>query len=109
MKFCASDFTEPVTIQRSGLTPDGFGGQTETWTDDGTIWCKINDQNSSEGVQAGRIAAQGSAELITPYRNDITPKERLTIESETYNIRSVVDIDRKKRWLRIIAEFGVRT
>ena len=109
MNFCASDFTEPVTLQSSVLTPDDYGGQVEVWSDEDTIWCQVNDQNNSEGVQAGRIAATGSAELITPYRDDITPKNRLIIEDETYNIRSVVDVGRKKRWIRIIAEFGVRT
>lgn len=106
--YCSRDFSERVTVQSPTYVDDGFGGKTKTWATKTKIFCMIEDRNGSEGVNAGRIEDTGGATFTTPYRSDLLTTDRLLVEGVEYNIRSIVDVDRKKRWLRIIGDFGVR-
>lgn len=77
-------------IERYGLTTDGMGGYTEAWAAVGTVVCDlwpINKRGDREGVGIGGQPIQRADWFITmPYDTDITAKDRVTVDSRTFEV-----------------------
>jgi len=108
-KLCANTFREYAEIETPTEAADGFGGYTTTWANKTFIWCMVDEKAGSEGLTNGRLETGISVELTTQYRNDITTADRVILDSITYNISRVENVDRRGRFLKIYAESGVTT
>lgn len=77
-------------IERYGLTSDGMGGFTEAWTAVGTVSCDlwpVNSRGERERVTAGAQPISRADWYITvPFDTDITAKDRMVIESRSFEI-----------------------
>lgn len=75
-------------IQRRTLTPDGYGNQTETWNALAWVNCRIAPDKfrSPEREQAGVITAIGDFILTLPWNAVIDSKDRIVINSTTYEV-----------------------
>ncbi len=75
-------------IQRRTLTPDGYGGQTETWDALPLVSCRIHRDKTKtpEREQAGVITAIGDFILTLPWNAVIEAKDRIVINGTTYEI-----------------------
>lgn len=77
-------------IERYALTPDGMGGFTEAWAAVGTVVCDlwpINKRGDREGVTVGGQPISKADWYVTvPFDTTITAKDRVVIDSRTFEV-----------------------
>lgn len=80
-------------IKRYSLTPDGMGGFTQAWAVIGTVGCdvwQINQRGERERVTSGAQPISKADWFITvPYNTDLLAKDRIEIDSRTFEITFV--------------------
>ena len=106
---CARKMRTRAEVKVNTRVKDGFGGFDVVVSTAFKIWCYVDDQSGTELQNADRVQTEDKIKVYTRYRSDISTLNFLTIEGRDYNIRRVVDVDRRKRELMIEADGGVRT
>ena len=56
-----------------------------------------------------QLEASVSHRFTMRYRNDITAKNRLKFGTRVFNIRAVINVKERNKWLEIDADEGVAT
>jgi len=76
-----------VTVTRSSVTADGFGGQTEAWAAIGTVAARVSPTgNGQENITAGGVIAVAPWTVTMPYGTNITERDRLTYQGQTLEV-----------------------
>lgn len=91
-----------VTIQNYVRTPDGYGGYTETWQDIATVWANIKPLRGREFFQAQQIQSEVTHKITIRYRNDIDETCRVKYNGQIFDIKSIIDIDNRHRFLELM-------
>jgi head-tail adaptor len=79
-------------ILRYNPASDGMGGFTETWGTVGTVTCDlwaINKKGDREPVIGNQITSQGDWYITVPVGTDINARDRVEIESKTFEVTFV--------------------
>ena len=108
----AGQLRHTVVIQAEGPTTDAGGGQTDPWASPATVAtvrAKIEPLTGFERLRALQLEASVSHKITIRYRGGLTAKHRLKFGARVMNIRSVIDIEERHKWLEILAEQGVAT
>jgi len=100
-----------ITFQKYSLEDDGYGGQTQTWIDAGTVFAKFHYLKGGEEVMAARLQAKQPA-IITVRSDGVSrqadPTWRIRdADNALWNIRAITDPTGRRAWLEILAEKGV--
>lgn len=78
-----------VTVTRSSVTSDGFGGQTEAWAAIGTVAARVSPTGSgSESITAGGVVAVAPWTVTLPWGTDITERDRMAYGGQTLEVIS---------------------
>ena len=84
-------------IQRYALTSDGMGGYSEAWANVGTVSCDlwpINQRGDREGVaNAGQAISKADWFITVPYDTTITAKDRVSVNSKTFEVIFVPNLE----------------
>ena len=84
-------------IQRYTLTSDGMGGYSEAWANVGTVSCDlwpINQRGEREGVSnAGQAISKADWFITVPYDTTITAKDRVSVNSKTFEVIFVPNLE----------------
>lgn len=110
MKCCeltAGMLREPLTIQRKVAVSDGIGGQTVTWLTIGSIRGYVKPLSGREALQAMQMQASITHRIYARYRADMTPADRLVMRGQPLQVRAVINVEMKNRWLEIACDSGV--
>ena len=104
-----------VTLQRKQTTSDGVGGQDVVWTDLAEIWAAVRPLSGRDRLQAEQVqstvtfrvtirwrAAPDNAQMPFVFAGD-----RLVYKGVPYNVRAVVDLEERRRFLELDVESGV--
>ena len=92
-----------ILEQMNGSADDG-GGQTVTWQQVAPLWVAIRPLSGREHFAAGQFASRLSHEISLRYRPLVLPEMRFRKGSRIFEIRAVLNIDEKSRWLRALCE-----
>lgn len=93
--------------------PDGGGGAGPEWDEaqDSEVRAQIIPVSGTEQLRAMHLEASVSHRIVTPFRIDISPDDKLTETRDgrerEFNIKSVVNVEERDRWLEIMAQEGV--
>jgi SPP1 family predicted phage head-tail adaptor len=98
-----------VVLQEEVVSPDGAGGQVRNWRDITSLWAAIEAVQGGEHLEAMRLEARVSHRITVRHRPDIRPGMRMLRAGTPFNLRSVVDLDGRQRFLSILAEEGGAT
>lgn len=101
-----------ITLQRQIEAPDGGGGLVRIWGDvanNSCPWANVKAKAGREGLDEGRTNATYVVVFTIYTRNDISEKDRIVWNGETYNIRGILRMGDRKLYLQIEAERGVAT
>ena len=112
MKCCdlhAGKLRTRIAIRRPVRTPDGAGGVSRSWSTIASPRAYVKPISGGERFQAMAISATVTHRIFIRYRTDILPSDRIEIGSRLFQIRAVLDIEERKRWLEIFAEEGAQT
>jgi head-tail adaptor len=78
------------------LTPDGSGGQTETWgTATASVACRLDPARGREAEIGGQTEPFYGFILTLPHGTALTALQRVELNSETF---AVVSVDTGKSW-----------
>lgn len=102
----AGNLDRLVQFQRFTTSDDGFTS-VEAWADHGTpVWCEKKDVSDGERYRASEVQANITTRFKVRYNaftSDLTPADRMTFESATYNISGIKEVGARRRWLEITA------
>lgn len=79
-------------IERATYSADGMGGQRETWAAVGTVVCDlypINSRADWERYTGGQVQSTGGWFVTVPTSTDILARDRLLIDSRTFEVTFV--------------------
>ena len=112
MKCCdltAGNLREPLTIQRKLAVSDGIGGQAVTWVTLSNTRGDVRPLSGREALQAMQLQASLTHRIYIRYRADLTPADRILMRGEPLQIRAIVNIEMRNRWLELACDSGVAT
>ena len=112
MKCCeltAGELRTPIVIQEYTESPDGMGGVTKQWTDVLAVKSMWKHASMYERLQAMKLNAGVMHRVYIRYSSVPTAKHRIFYKGKAYQIRGVVDIEERGRWLELAVEEGVPT
>lgn len=98
-----------LQLQSESRTSDGGGGFATTWSTLATVWGRVVPRRGAERREADRVEDATVVEFEIRYRTGISAAQRLVHvpTGDTYNIRSVINPDARRRFLRLVCERGV--
>lgn len=100
----AGDLRHRIRIEQAVRTPDGGGGAEVTWQLVAQVWAAIWPRTSSEQLQSDRVAGIATHDIWIRYRPDVVPQMRFVSGNRTFDIRGVLDIDERRRWLKCVSQ-----
>ncbi len=109
MKCCdinAGRMRHRVVVERATKTPDGAGGYALSWAAVATIWADVRPVSGNERYLSMRVEDDVSHTILTRYRNDILPSDRLSFDSRLMQVKSVINVEERSRYLEIKAVEG---
>ena len=88
-----------ITIQTASATGvNVYGESTSGWSTLDQVWAKIDWKGGSEGEDNSQIANVERVEFTIRYRSDISPKMRISYDSDVFDIESIVQVGGRKRF-----------
>lgn len=96
-----------VTIQSATATQDAAGQDIKTWSNYGSWWCNITPQRGREFEASRSIQDEQIYKFQGRYVAGLTPQMRLTWNSKTFEITSVVTVNERDRMTEVMATEGV--
>jgi SPP1 family predicted phage head-tail adaptor len=104
-----ADLREQIVVQRKSLAGDGAGGHVVTWRDLFATRAKVKPLSGREALQAMQLQASITHRIYIRYRKDLTESDRIILRGQPLQIRAIINIDLKDRWIDISCDAGVAT
>lgn len=101
-----------ISIEADSQTTDGGGGAADPWAAPTTIartWAAIQPLRGGERLRAQQLEASVTHKITLRYRSDIRASHRVVFKGRAFNIRAVINVDERSRWLELMCEEGVAT
>ena len=93
-----------VTIERPVRTSDDGGTGTLTWTSLGSVFARIEPVGGREIEIGDGVAGRVSHKVLLRWRDDLAPQMRIVAGSQILEIRAVLDLEGRRRWLQCLCE-----
>jgi len=103
-----------IFIQEFTETIDAVGAPQRSWQDLKSVWAALKPTSGYERLKYEQLQAVVTHKITMRYVAVLTPpnigaKYRLRYGTRYFNIRSVINLDEKNRFLELMAEEGVAT
>tara|TARA_Y100000004_G_scaffold134134_1_gene151630 strand:- start:437 stop:766 length:330 start_codon:yes stop_codon:yes gene_type:complete len=95
-----------VELQSPTSTDDGGGGCTETWSTLAEIFADIRPSTGNETYRQGKVQETVSHKIFIRHREDINTSYRIKFGTRLFNIKNILNIDERSRFLEISANEG---
>lgn len=93
-----------VVLEAPSRSAGEGGGAEISWHPVATLWAEVVPLSGSEIFQADSIAATAAYEVCTRFRPEIAPEMRFVLGERILDIRSVRDIEGRRRWVSCLCE-----
>lgn len=110
MKCCdltAGMLRNKITTERKTLAPDGIGGHVVTWPVVKSLRAFIKPLTGGESLQANRLESKLSHRVFIRYVSDIETIDRINFNGRYFQIRAIINIEERNRWIELHCEEGV--
>jgi SPP1 family predicted phage head-tail adaptor len=105
----AGKLRHSIVFERETRTADGAGGSSIVWGTVATVRAFVRPMSGSESVHAQRLEARITHRVFIRYRNDLLTSDRISFGGRLMQIRALINLEERNRWLEIHAEEGVAT
>ena len=102
-------FRHFITLQGQGTTRDSGGGISSGFTTIASVYANVVPKSGKEIYKRGKLVGSITHEIIIRHRTDITNASRISFNNKLFNIRSIINIDERDRYLKLMCEEGVAT
>jgi SPP1 family predicted phage head-tail adaptor len=96
-----------VQLQEKAKTPDGGGGNAVAWSTYASVWGRMEPKSGNEPLEAGRLQAQITHELTIRYHPTVSTEHRVFFKNRPMQIRSILNMEERGRWMVLGLEEGV--
>lgn len=93
-----------VAIERPQRSSADGGGATIEWIAVADVFVRIDAISGREIEVADGLAARATHKILMRYRDDVLPEMRIVVGSRRLDIRAVLDLDGRRRWLQCLCE-----
>lgn len=108
-QFSSSDLRHTIDIEQSVGVKDSSGGQSTTWQRVLRPRAKVWDTLGWEKAVSGKLEAQKRVNIVIRYTAVPTEAMRVVLDGVEMQIRSIINIERRNKWLHILCEEGPAT
>ena len=101
-----------LTIEAPAAQDDSFGGRADPWAVPqrvARVWGRIEPLRGSEKLLGMQLSERVTHRITIRHRSDVASSQRLRLGTRLFNIRAVIDVDERGRWLELLCEEGVAT
>ena len=101
-----------VTIEAANAGSDSYGGQLDPWatpTVVARVWARIEPLRGREQLSGMQLESRVTHRITIRHRADVGAANRLRFGARVFNIRAVIDVEERGRWLELLCEEGVAT
>ncbi len=102
-----------LVLQARNPIADGGGGQGgDPWAAPVTVaavWGRLEPLSGNERLHAMQLESRVSHRITIRYRPGVTAGMRLVLGTRHFNIRTVMDVEERRRRLQLLCEEGVAT
>jgi SPP1 family predicted phage head-tail adaptor len=91
-----------VSLQRQGSGQSSTGQPNGTWTELAKEWAEIEPISGREYFNASGERAEVTHKVKIRAGRSYLPKDRVVYGSRVFNIRSVLNLEERGRWLQIM-------
>ena len=100
-----------IKIQTEAQTDDGGGGYVLGWTTTATVWANIKPISGREHLLTAQLADIITHRITIRARSDLTftGKNRILFGTRAFNVKHVINVGERDRYLELQAEEGVAT
>jgi SPP1 family predicted phage head-tail adaptor len=99
-----ADLSKRLAIEREVRTGDGGGGALVTWVHVAEVWAAIWPRTAGENFRMDRVAGTATHDVWMRHRDGVVPGQRLRYGEREFDIRGVLDVEERGRWLKCIVE-----
>ena len=110
MKCCdmyAGKLRSRIIIERETHTPNDSGGQNITWSTYKKVKALVKPKSGTERVRGMQLESPLTHTITIRYTKDILPTDRINFNGRYMQIRAVVDIEERNRWIELSCQEGV--
>lgn len=112
MKCCdieAGKLRHKVSVQKLNMTEREGGGYDTEWETFANPYAWIKPISGTESLFGMQLQDSITHDIVIRYKASraITPEHRIKFGDRLFNIRSVINVEERDRWLQIRAEEGV--
>lgn len=103
----AGDLNKRARFEALVRTPDGGGGNDETWQPVATVWAQFSPERARERLQAGRLESAFAGVLrirSSTTTRQITQQHRVVLDGVIYDIKSVANPDQRNDMIEMSIE-----
>lgn len=93
-----------LRLEAAVRTPDGGGGATVSWGLVAEVWGAVVPLSGSERAEADGLKGRVTHEIVIRYRPGVLPELRFTFGARVFDIRTVLDVSERRRFLRCLVE-----
>jgi len=99
----ASDLQYSIMIKEPTTSRNSYGEDVPTWSEVDTVFAAVEPLEGRELFEAQHKITDVIVRFRIRYRDDVTTIMRIIYDSDTYNIKEIVNVGERDRELRIIA------
>ena len=91
-----------IVLQSKQIETDNAGVQTEVWKDAFETWAAILPLRGKEFFASNQIHSEISVKVVLRYKTGITSGMRVKYGTRFFDIKSVINIDERNRYLELM-------
>lgn len=96
-----------IIIERESYVQNDSGGQDIIWSTYKKVKAFIKPKSGTERVRGMKLESPLTHTIAIRYTDDILPTDRVNFNGRYMQIRAVVNIEERNRWLELSCEEGV--
>lgn len=95
-----------ISIQRLVKTSDGQGGQSQEWQEVFSTLAELKPMSASQVLFSANLQHRVTHKIYIRYRQGIEISQRIVYGERIFQIKGIINIDERNRWLEITTEEG---
>ena len=96
-----------VKVENSTNTRDAGGGISQSFSPVTYIYANIKPTNANSTYRQGMVQEKVTHEVTIRYMNNISTNSRVTYGTRNFNVKGIVNVDERDRFLKLLCEEGV--
>jgi SPP1 family predicted phage head-tail adaptor len=96
-----------VQLQRKQEVDDGYGGFVGEWVTYANANAMVKPVSGSERVAGMQVESPVTHDILMRYRTGLLESDRIVLRGRPFNIRVILTVEERNRWLHIKADEGV--